>query len=283
MRGGEQPFNAFDLLVSQARGDVLRGETAATLQANLGLRCNLRCRHCHVAASPDRTEIMGWPVMAAILRLAEALPVGLVDLTGGAPELNPDFRRFVRALCEAGLPVQVRTNLTVFDEPGQEDTPEFLAAHRVRLVASLPCYLDENVDAQRGSRTHARSIAALRRLNALGYGRRAELPLDLVYNPGGPWLPPAQAILEADYRREMKQRHDLDFTRLLTIANVPAGRFLEELQARGKADRYRSLLRESFNPRTLDGLMCRHQICVAWNGVLADCDFNLALGLGVAV
>ena len=272
----------FDQLVRQVQGDHLRAGGVATIQANLGLRCNLRCRHCHVEASSVRTEIMGWPVMAAILRLAAALPDCLVDLTGGAPELNPDFRRFVTALRQAGLAVQVRTNLTVFDEPGQADTPEFLADHQVRLVASLPCYLDENVTAQRGANVYPRSVAALRRLNLLGYGRRDDLPLNLVYNPGGPFLPPDQEPLEAAYRQELRTRHGIEFTRLLTIANMPMGRFLAELQHSGKAARYRELLRAGFNPQTLDGLMCRHQICVAWDGTLADCDFNLALGLGLA-
>jgi radical SAM/Cys-rich protein len=272
----------FDQLVIQAQGDHLRAGAVATIQANLGLLCNLRCRHCHVEASPVRTEIMGWPVMTAILRLAAALPGCLVDLTGGAPELNPDFRRFVTALRQAGLAVQVRTNLTVFDEPGQADTPEFLASRQVRLVASLPCYLDDNVTAQRGANVFPRSIAALRRLNLLGYGRRDDLPLNLVYNPGGPFLPPDQGPLEAAYRQAMSARHGIEFTRLLTIANMPMGRFLAELQSSGKAARYRELLRASFNPHTLGSLMCRHQVCVAWDGTLADCDFNLALGLGLA-
>lgn len=275
-------MSRFDQFVRQAQGDVLRGDAVVIVQANLGLRCNLHCRHCHVEASPERDELMGWPVMAEVLRLASALPGCLVDLTGGAPELNPDFRRFVTALREAGLPVQVRTNLTVFDEPGQADTPDFLVRNQVSLVASLPCYLDENVSAQRGPGVYPRSIAVLRRLNALGYGLREELPLNLVYNPGGPFLPPEQAALEADYRRAMRTRHEIEFTKLLTITNLPAGRFLQELQSRGKAARYQLLLRESFNPQTLDGLMCRRQICVAWDGRLADCDFNLSLGLGLA-
>jgi len=275
-------MNRFDQFVRQVQGDPLRSGDAVIIQANLGLRCNLHCRHCHVEASPQRGELMTWPVMAAVLRLASALPAGLVDLTGGAPELNPDFRRFVTALRASGLLVQVRTNLTVFDEPGQVGTPEFLMRNRVRLVASLPCYLDENVSVQRGSGVYPRSIAALRRLNSLGYGCCEELPLDLVYNPGGPFLPPDQATLEADYRHEMRTRHGIEFTRLLTITNMPAGRFLQELHTQGKAVRYQSLLQDNFNPQTLDGLMCRRQICIAWDGALADCDFNLAIGLGLA-
>lgn len=275
-------MNQFDARVTEEQGGNLRAARPTVVQANLGLRCNLSCRHCHVAAAPRRDETMPWPVMLEILRLAAALPGCLVDLTGGAPELNPDFRRFVTALRAAGHAVQVRTNLVVFDEAGQEDTPEFLAGHHVRLVASLPCYLDENVDRQRGRRSYARSIDALRRLNALGYGCRPELPLNLVYNPAGPFLPPEQLRLEADYRRELRQRAGIEFTRLLTIANMPLGRFLGELHASGKVAPYRDLLADHFNPATLDGLMCRHQICVGWDGTLADCDFNLAMGLGMA-
>ena len=275
-------MNRFDRAVVAGQGAALRAAAATVIQANLGLRCNLSCRHCHVAAAPERGEAMDWPVMAEIVRLATALPGCLVDLTGGAPELNPHFRRLVSTLHAAGIAVQVRTNLAVFEEPGQADTPEFLAGRQVRLVASLPCYLAENVAAQRGPATYQGSIAALRRLNLLGYGCRPELPLNLVYNPAGPFLPPEQAALESDYRRELRIRHGVEFTRLLTITNVPLGRFLQELGARGKVERYRELLCASFNPQTLAGLMCRHQLCVAWDGTLADCDFNLTLGLGLA-
>ncbi len=241
-------MNGFDQSVRQAGSDRLRAAAVSVIQANLGLRCNLRCRHCHVEASPDRSEQMPWPVMAAVVKLAAALPGCLVDLTGGAPELHPDFRRFIVALRAAGTAVQVRTNLTVFDEPGHGDTPEFLAGRQVRLVASLPCYLDENVTAQRGSGVHARSIAALRRLNRLGYGRSVELPLNLVYNPGGPFLPPDQVNLEAAYRRELQMRHGVEFNRLLTITNMPIGRFLEDLQLRGTAAGYRATAPRQLQP-----------------------------------
>jgi radical SAM/Cys-rich protein len=275
-------MNRFAQAVSLAQGGVLRAVDVSVVQANLGLRCNLQCRHCHVEAAPGRDEFMAWPVMAAIVRLASALPDCLVDLTGGAPELNPEFRRFVTSLRAAGAAVQVRTNLTVFDEPGQADMPEFLAHHQVSLVASLPCYLEDNVTGQRGSGVYSRSIATLLRLNGLGYGSRDGLPLNLVYNPAGPFLPPEQAVLEADYRRELRTRHGIAFNRLLTITNMPIGRFLQDLQARGQASRYQALLHENFNPQTLAGLMCRRQICIAWDGTLADCDFNLALGLDLA-
>lgn len=178
-------LNNFSREVRQVLGHDLKGAAVQAIQVNLGLRCNLKCRHCHVEGSPKRTEIMNWETMQSVVRLAETMPQVRIDLTGGAPELNPFFRQFVNTLCDVGNPVQVRTNLTVFFEAGQADTPEFLAKKSVHLVASLPCYLDDNVDSQRGNGVYKRSIAALRRLNAFGYGQRQELPLNLVYNPRG--------------------------------------------------------------------------------------------------
>ncbi len=275
-------MNNFSQAVRQVLGGDLKSAEVQTIQVNLGLLCNLSCRHCHVEGSPLRTEIMTWETMQSVLRLAEAMPQTRVDLTGGAPELNPFFKQFVNTLCDMGNPVQVRTNLTVFFEAGQADTPEFLASRGVHLVASLPCYLNDNVDNQRGSGVYKRSIAALRRLNSLGYGRQQELPLNLVYNPGGAFLPPDQVTLEDAYRKELKERFDVEFTRLLTITNMPMGRFLSDLQRDGQAENYKSLLEDNFNQETLDGLMCRHQICISWDGSLADCDFNSALGLTLA-
>jgi radical SAM/Cys-rich protein len=276
------PMNRFEQSVRQYLGQDLTAAEVATIQVNLGLRCNLQCRHCHVEGSPRRPEVMSWATMEKVLKLAGRLPGRQLDLTGGAPELNPHFRRFVVALRRAGHPVQVRTNLTVFFEPGQEDLPEFYRDHQVRLVASLPCYREGNVEAQRGAGVYQQSIAALRRLNGLGYGRTTELPLGLVYNPGGAFLPPGQAGLEEDYRQELDARFGVVFTQLLTLTNMPIGRFMDELDRQAKGAGYRTLLEESFNPHTVAGLMCRHQICVAWDGTLADCDFNLALGLGLA-
>jgi radical SAM/Cys-rich protein len=274
-------MNNFNQAVRQTIGEDLKGEAVQTIQVNLGLLCNLSCRHCHVEANPKRTEVMTWETMQSVLRLAKALPQARVDLTGGAPELNPFFKEFVSTLRDLGHQVQVRTNLTVFFEAGQADTPEFLASQGVHLVASLPCYLDDNVDSQRGGGVYKRSIAALRRLNSLGYGRQPELPLNLVYNPGGAFLPPDQVTLEDTYRKELKERFDVDFTKLLTITNMPMGRFLNDLQRDGEAESYKSLLEDNFNQATLAGLMCRHQICVAWDGFLSDCDFNSALGLSL--
>ena len=274
-------MNNFSQAVRQTIGEDLKSEAVQTIQVNLGLLCNLSCRHCHVEANPKRTEVMTWETMQSVLRLAKALPKARVDLTGGAPELNPFFKDFVSALRDSGHQVLVRTNLTVFFEAGQADTPEFLASQGVHLVASLPCYLDDNVDKQRGGGVYKRSVAALRRLNSLGYGRQPELPLSLVYNPGGAFLPPDQTTLEDAYRKELKERFEVEFSSLLTITNMPMGRFLNDLQRDGEAESYKSLLEDNFNQATLEGLMCRHQICVAWDGLLSDCDFNSALGFSL--
>jgi radical SAM/Cys-rich protein len=252
-----------------------------TMQVNLGFRCNQRCVHCHLEASPERGEMMEWSTMEQVLEAARKACCQLVDLTGGAPEINPNFRRFAAALHEHGHQVQVRTNLTVLLEPGLEEMPEFFRDHQVRLVASLPCYLEENVRAQRGERVYEKSTAAIRRLNDLGYGTEPGLPLNLVYNPGGPFLPPPQPALEEDYRRELHGRFGITFTRLLTITNMPIGRFRTELGRSNMERNYLDLLQKSFNPETVGGLMCRHQLSVGWDGTLYDCDFNLALGLPV--
>ncbi len=275
-------MNDFLRSVRQHTGRELTAAAPSLIQVNVGFRCNLACRHCHVEGAPDRQEVMAWPTMESVLKLVAAFPGIQVDITGGAPELNPHFRTFVTALRAKGHPVQVRTNLTVLFEPGQETTAAFFREQQVHLVASLPCYLDRNVDSQRGRGVYRRSIEAIRWLNELGYGRRPELPLSLVYNPGGPFLPPDQQALEKDYRDHLGREYGIVFTRLLTIANMPIGRFLEDLQRQQKAEAYRLLLEEAFNPATVEGLMCRHQICIAWDGSLADCDFNLVLGLGLA-
>ena len=269
---------SFDERIETVCGGELVSHGIETLQVNLGLRCNMCCAHCHVEASPQRVESMDWATMETILALLREVPCKLVDLTGGAPELNPHFRRFVEALRAAGHPVQVRTNLTILGEPGMEDLPEFLRDQRVQLVASMPCYLEENVLAQRGPDAYEHSIEILRRLNALGYGTEPDLPLNLVYNPGGPVLPPDQVALEQDYRRELDSRFGVKFTRLLTITNVPIGRFQQKLRSLGCENDYLRLLKGAFNPDVAEGLMCRSQLSVGWDGTLYDCDFNLALG-----
>ena len=274
-------MNDFEKQIAGINGDGLHSLRIDVLQVNLGLRCNQQCTHCHLEASPQRREMMEWPTMQLVLGAAKSVHCKLVDLTGGSPELNPNFRRFVTALRQEGCSVQVRTNLTVLLESGMEELPEFLREHQIRLVASMPCYLEENVCAQRGKGVYEKSIAAIKRLNSLGYGSNPELPLNLVYNPGGPFLPPPQFALEEDYRRELERRFGITFTRLLTITNMPLGRFQKELNRQSQEQNYLQLLRTSFNPQTLLGLMCRHQLSVGWDGTLYDCDFNLALSLPV--
>ncbi len=274
-------MNDFERQIAEVSGEGLHSLKVKTLQVNLGLQCNQQCNHCHLEASPQRKETMEWPTIELVLEAARSLRCQLVDLTGGAPELNPSFRRFIAALRQEGLSVQVRTNLTVLLEPDLNTLPEFLRDHRVQLVASMPCYLEENVRAQRGKGIYEKSIQAVRRLNGLGYGYESSLPLNLVYNPGGPFLPPPQPVLEEDYRRELNKRFGIRFTRLLTITNMPLGRFRKELNCQNQERSYLELLRKSFNPLTLQGLMCRHQITVGWDGTLYDCDFNAALGLAV--
>ena len=281
MGGGGVRMNDFERQIAGAKGEGLYSEKIETLQVNLGFLCNQQCAHCHLDASPQRDEIMGWDVMELILEAARSAGCQLVDLTGGAPELNPHFCRFVAALRREGHRVKVRTNLTVFSEPGMEELPEFFRYQQVQLVASLPCYLEENVCAQRGKGVYEKSVAAIKRLNILGYGSNPELPLSLVYNPGGPFLPPPQSALEEDYRRELGQRFNITFTHLLTIANMPLGRFRTDLIRKKEQEGYMQLLRESFNPFTVKGLMCCRQLSVGWDGTLYDCDFNLALGLAV--
>ena len=274
-------MNEFERRIASLSGGGLFAVDTEIMQVNLGLRCNQKCVHCHVSAGPDRTEVMEWPVMEQVLRITNIVRPGLVDITGGAPELNPNLPRFIEALRSASCPVQVRTNLTALLEPGMDTLPGFFRASGVALVGSLPCYLEENVCAQRGEGAYEKSVRAIKKLNALGYGVDPGLQLSLIYNPGGPFLPPHQSRLEEEYKRELTERFDIEFTSLLTIANMPIGRFREALETTGELGAYESLLRRSFNPETVEGLMCCHQVSISWDGTLYDCDFNLALGLSV--
>ncbi|MEX0642785.1 MAG: arsenosugar biosynthesis radical SAM (seleno)protein ArsS [Pirellulales bacterium] len=252
------------------------------LQVNLGKLCNQTCRHCHVDAGPDRREVMNRQTVDECLHVLRSADIPTLDLTGGAPELNPHFRHFVDEASKTGRRIIDRSNLTILVVPGFDDLPEFLAHHRVEIVASLPCYLEENCDRQRGEGVFERSIDALRRLNALGYGMPAsELQLTLVYNPVGTSLPPAQAQLEADYRRELSERYGISFTRLYTITNMPISRFLDDLLATGRYETYMRTLVDAFNPAAVSGVMCRTMISVDWRGYLFDCDFNQMLDLHV--
>lgn len=262
---------------------ALRRSRLETLQVNLGYRCNQQCLHCHVNAGPRRKESMERDTVELVLAFARSAAITTLDLTGGAPELNPHFRHLVQAARRMDIDVIDRCNLTILEEPGQEDLAEFLAAQRVRVTASLPCYLRDNVERQRGKGVFDASIRALRRLNALGYGKpNTGLPLDLVYNPQGPTLPPPQASLEQDYRRELREHHGVEFTRLLTLANMPIQRFGSTLISKGKFHAYMQLLRDAHREANLDGVMCRQLISVDWQGYVYDCDFNQMLKLPVS-
>lgn len=252
-----------------------------TLQVNVGKLCNMACHHCHVEAGPKRTEIMPGHVAERVVRLLEQNPsVEVVDLTGGAPELNPSFRWLVGEARRLGRRIIDRCNLTVLFEQGMEDLAEFLAAHEVHIIASLPCYQAENVEKQRGRGAFDKSIEALKRLNALGYGRPdAALKLDLVYNPLGAFLPPPQATLEAKYKEELAHLFGIEFHQLLTITNMPIKRFADFLERTGKLEAYMGLLVNHFNPTTVPELMCRSLLSVAWDGRLYDCDFNQMLDI----
>ncbi len=271
--------DTFDDRVRAETGASLGGLTLDTFQVNIGLRCNLACHHCHVESSPARREEMSRETMALVLEAAQRSGAGTLDVTGGAPELHPHFRWFVRAATTQGLHVIVRSNLTVLTLPGMEDVPEVFAELGLHVVASLPCYLEENVEKQRGLHVYHESIAVLQGLNALGYGTDERLQLDLIYNPGGAHLPPDQRDLEVAYRRELAERFGIRFHRLYAIANMPIGRFRRDLEKAGRFETYDHLLRDAFNATTLEGLMCRHQAHVGWDGSLYDCDFNFALNL----
>ena len=258
----------------------LRRGALETLQVNLGYTCNQSCLHCHVNAGPNRREQMSREGVDQVLELLRRNRIAQLDLTGGAPELNPHFRHLVRSARALGVRVTDRCNLTILEEPGQEDLAEFLAGQAVAIVASLPCYLEENVDAQRGSQVFVRSIRGLRRLNELGYGRGdPERSLCLVYNPQGPHLPPPQQALEQDYRRHLQEGYDIRFDRLLTLANMPIQRFGSTLVSRGQFDAYLQTLRQAHRPENLSAVMCRSLLSVDWQGYVYDCDFNQMLQL----
>lgn len=261
---------------------ALKRARLTTLQVNLGYRCNQACLHCHVNAGPGRRESMSGGTLAEVLAFVDNSAVETLDLTGGAPELNAHFRDLVLAARARGVHVIDRCNLTVFEEPGQEDLPEFLAAQRVEIVASLPCYLEENVSAQRGAGVYAASLRGLRRLNRLGYARPGSgLVLNLMYNPAGPALPPEQCALEADYRRELQARAAVAFNHLYVLANMPVQRFGSTLVSRGQFHDYMSLLRSAHSESNLQTVMCRSLVSVDWQGYVYDCDFNQMLGVGL--
>jgi radical SAM/Cys-rich protein len=253
------------------------------LQMNLGKRCNQTCGHCHVDAGPDRTEMMSAEVVDACLGVLAGFGIGTLDITGGAPELHPEFRRIVETATRLGRQVIDRCNLTVTRLPNYRYVPGFLAEHQVRIVASLPYYQSRQTDAQRGAGVFDASIAALRELNGLGYGQpESGLVLDLVTNPVGAFLPPAQSAAERDWRQELARRHGVVFNRLLTITNMPISRFLDHLERKGQTQAYLERLVQAFNPAAAAGVMCRETLSVGWDGTLYDCDFNQMLELPVS-
>jgi radical SAM/Cys-rich protein len=262
----------------------LRRARLETVQVNVGYVCNQSCLHCHVNAGPTRTESMSLEIAALVLRYLEASGARTLDITGGAPELNPHFRHLVRGARALGARVIDRCNLTVLRQPGQEDLADFLAGEGVEIVASLPCYTAELVDRQRGKGVYEASIEGIRKLNALGYGREGSgLTLDLVYNPQGATLPPAQARLEADYKRILGEQFGVVFNRLFTLANMPIQRFGSTLVSKGQFNQYMALLRASHSDDNLASVMCRSLVSIDWRGYLYDCDFNQMLGLPLAV
>jgi len=262
-----------------ANGRRLRRAAPRVLQVNTGKLCNLTCVHCHVNAGPKRKEIMSRATINRVLAWLDGSGIELVDLTGGTPEMVPDFRAFVESIRGMGKRVMTRCNLTIVNEPGYEWVADFYRTHGIEVVASMPCYSPENVNAQRGEGVFDSSILALRKLNERGYGKTAELPLDLVYNPNGAKLPPPQAELEADYKREMAAHFGIVFHRLYAITNMPIARFASYLKREGAYADYLALLAASFNPGSVDGLMCRDTISVDWEGRVYDCDFNQQLDL----
>ena len=267
-------------LLTQTDFPAIKRGTLDTLQVNLGYLCNQSCLHCHVNAGPKRKEIMLRQTIEDVIRFLQDNQIKKLDLTGGAPELNSHFRYLVNAATEMGVHVIDRCNLTVLHEPGHEDTADFLAQHMVEVVASLPCYLEENVDGQRGDGVFQTSIAAIKLLNISGYGIEGSgLELNLVYNPIGPHLPSAQAQLEQDYKRELKTRYGIVFNNLYTLTNMPIKRFGSTLISKGEFNNYMTLLKDAYQPSNLETVMCRSLISVDWQGYVYDCDFNQMLNL----
>jgi radical SAM/Cys-rich protein len=272
----------FEEKLVQIGSSPLRASGVETLQVNVGKLCNQTCRHCHVDAGPTRTEIMARETAERVVNVLRRHDISTVDITGGAPELNPNFDYMVREARALGRRVIDRSNLTVFFVEGKGYLPEFLRDQQVEVTASLPCYLEANVDSQRGKGVYAKSVEAIQWLNRLGYGRSGTgLLLNLVYNPLGPSLPPPQQQLEADYRRELGSRFGIAFNHLYTITNMPISRFLTDLVRHGNYDRYMALLLEKFNPQTVEGVMCRTLVSVGWDGTLYDCDFNQMLAMPI--
>lgn len=270
-------------LMRQSEFPAIQRKRLETLQVNLGYKCNQSCVHCHVNAGPNRTEMMSLETINDVLAFVQASHVGKLDVTGGAPELNPHFRDLVRSARDLGVRVMDRCNLTILEQPGQDDLAQFLAGQRVEVIASLPCYLEENVDRQRGKGVFDASIRALQTLNRLGYGKPdTGLELSLVYNPQGPVLPPAQDQLKTDYRAHLGERYGIVFNELYVLTNMPIQRFGSMLISKGQFEHYMDVLKNAYQPANLDSVMCRSLMSVDWRGYVYDCDFNQMLGLPLA-
>ena len=277
---GDGTPEGFDASLDETGLYPLKSTCISTMQVNLGRLCNQSCRHCHVEAGPNRSELMSKSTMELCLEKMDEAGIRTIDITGGSPEMNPDYRWLVKSCRSRGYRVMTRTNLTILGEAGYRDLPAFFAENGVEVVASLPYYLEEMTDRQRGPGVFAASIEALKELNSIGYGEDGNpLLLSLVYNPCGAFLPPTQKIIEADFRREIKKRYNINFTDLFTITNVPVGRFLSFLNDSGNMERYRKHLHGSYNPAAARNVMCREIISVGFDGALYDCDFNQMLGL----
>jgi radical SAM/Cys-rich protein len=276
-------LKAFKDKISETSPGSFKVLDLKVLQVNTGYRCNLSCKHCHVSGGPGRREIMNEKTAGQVIRALTENLFEVLDITGGAPELNPLLKTIIGEARQAGKHVIVRTNLTVFFEPGYESYPAWYREHDVELIASLPYYLEDGVDRVRGNGTYKKSMEAMKLLNGLGYGIDSTGPsLSLVYNPQGMFLAPAQCSIESEYRRELSDRFGVSFSRLYAFTNMPIGRFREYLVKTGNLDKYMDKLAAAFNPATLDGIMCRHIVSVGWDGALYDCDFNQMLGLATA-
>ena len=266
--------------INKTRFPEIKRDYLDTLQINIGYKCNQSCSHCHVDASPIRTEMMSDNIINLIPKVIKSNNIKLLDITGGAPELHPKFKQLVKEVRSLNVEVMDRCNLTILTEPGFENLASFLASNKVKITASLPCYLENNVDKQRGKGVFEKSILALKQLNSCGYGiKNTGLILNLVYNPNSPQLPPSQKELEDTYRRELKERYGIYFSNLFVLANMPINRYEKYLKIIGKLKEYNKLLKDNHNPRNLNSVMCRTTLSVDWEGNLYDCDFNQQLGM----
>lgn len=269
-----------DFKVKVGNDDLLKTkENLTTFQINIGKICNIACTHCHVEAGPNRTENMDRATMDECLNVFKKYGFKNMDITGGTPEMNPNFRYLLENAIKIAEKVIVRTNLVILTEEGYEDLPKYFADNKVELVASLPCYTADNTDQMRGVGVFDKSVKALKTLNELGYGKEEDLVLNLVYNPGGAFLPPCQEMLTEDYRKRLSEDHGIVFTNLFTITNNPIGRFKKSLEHDQKLEEYMKLLEDNFNPNTVENMMCRDQISVSWDGYIYDCDFNQMIDL----